>query len=438
MNFNKLKTKNREVFLMSQKNSNWIKLLVLMAGLLFLPMAVSAEVVYPVPSYDNDALAKVREWEKNWAGKKIDKTNIDQVSEYIPESFVHIYKEPVKWGAPPDNSYFMIKAYEQFVDTKGMIDATKKYAPLVKRNADGWIENYEDLAGVPFPAPKTGEELAWNFDFNTHGDSNHYGNSGPVITPGQSVERSTQTERWELYYVHRVDVQPLPKYEKNKKGIHRGMFQHMFKPPESNNTRFFNLRYIDPEKSDDGYMYYAPFRRIRRISVSQRTDTIDGSDFIYDDEYGWDGHVQRNTYKLTGRKDLLCSRRTDTTKFERQAGQAVPNNIVRERINTYVVEVKSKDPNYIYSKRIWYLDPETYLVTWTEIYDDLGKFWKCFEVLNTEFPSIQGGTKIVPSGYITVDLQRAHAANLLIVYKEIGQKKVDKTMFSMSNLQKTY
>ena len=134
----------------------------------------------------------------------------------------------------------------------------------------------------------------------------------------------------------------------------------------------------------------------------------------------------------------MASRRTDTTKFDRIPGQAVPGNIVRERVNTYVVEVKSKDPNYIYSKRIWYLDPETYLVTWTEIYDDLGKFWKCFEVLNTEFPSIQGGTKIVPSGYITVDLQRAHAANLLIVYKEIGQKKVDKTMFSMSNLQKTY
>jgi hypothetical protein len=423
---------------MCRKNSNRITLLALIGALLFLPMSVSAEVVYPVPSYDNEALTEVREWEKTWAGKKIDKTNIDQVAEYIPESFVSVYKDPEKWGAPADNSYFMIKAYEQFVDTKGMIDATKKYSSLVKMNADGWIENYADLAGVPFPAPKTGLELAWNFDFNTHGDSNHYENYGPVITPGESIERSTQTERWELYYVHRVDVQPLPKYEKNKKGIHRGMFQHMYKPPESNNTRFFNLRYIDPEKEDDGYMYYAPFRRIRRISVGQRTDTIDGSDFIYDDEYGWDGHILRNTYKLIGRKDLLCCRRADIPRFERIPGQAVPNNVVRERINTYVVEVKSKDPNYIYSKRIWYLDPETYLVTWTEIYDDLGKFWKCFEVLNTEFPTKAGGTKMVPAGYLTVDFQRTHAANLLSIYKEIGLEKVDTSMFTISNLQKTY
>ena len=53
-------------------------------------------------------------------------------------------------------------------------------------------------------------------------------------------------------------------------------------------------------------MWYAPFRRIRRINVGQRTDTIDGTDMIYDDEYGWDGHIQRNTYQLIGKKEMLC------------------------------------------------------------------------------------------------------------------------------------
>ncbi|MFC1591082.1 DUF1329 domain-containing protein [Thermodesulfobacteriota bacterium] len=404
----------------------------------FLPLvALAAEITYPVESYPQEQLAKVRAWEKQWAGKKIDKTNLDQIAQFLPAAFVEAYKDTKKWGAK-QGSYFVIAPYRQFVDTEGVITATKKYAPLVKTSEDGWIENYADIAGVPFPSPKTGLEIAWNFDFNTHGDANHYYNTGPVITPGVDVERRTKTERWELYYIHRVDVPPVPKYEKNKKGVHRGMFQHMYEPPESNNTRFFNLRYIDPAKSDDGYMYYAPFRRIRRISVGQRTDTIDGSDFIYDDEYGWDGHILRNTYKLTGRKELLCARRTDISKYERVRGQAIPNNIVRERINTYVVEVKSKDPNYLYGKRVWYIDPETYLCCWTEIYDDLGRFWKCFEVHATEFPSQQGGTKIVPCGYVTLDMQRNHAANLLSTYKEIGQERVDKRMFTISNLQKSY
>ncbi len=398
--------------------------------------AAAAEVVYPKSCFSEEELQKVREWEKTWVGKKIDKTNIDQVARFLPESFVGAYKDHKKWGA--ETSYFMIAPYKQFIDTKGQIEATKQYSPTVKMNAEKWIENYADIAGCPFPDPKSGIEIAWNFDFNSHGDANHYFNQGPVITPGVDVERRTKTERWELYWIHRVDVDPRPKYEKNKKGIHRGMFQHMFEPPESNNTRYYNLRYIDPNKSDDGYMYYAPFRRIRRISVGQRTDTIDGSDFIYDDEYGWDGHILRNTYKLVGTKEMLVCRRAKVDNFERVPGQAIPNNITRERIKTYVVEIKSKDPNYIYGKRVWYIDPETYLCTWTEIYDDLDRFWKCFEVLNTEFPSNKGGTKILPSGYLTMDFQRSHAANLLIRYQEVGLDRVDKRMFTISNLQKTY
>ena len=398
----------------------------------------AAEVTFPVAAYTGEELAKLRQWEKTWAGKKIDKNNIDQVAEFLPESYVGAYKEPEKWGAPSDDYFFYIIPYKRYTETSGMIAATKKYAPQVKVAADGWLENYTEIAGMPFPNPKTGIEIAWNFDFNTHGDANHYFNFGPVITPGVKVERRTRTERWELFYIHRVDVDPLPKYEKNNKGIHRGMFQHMYEPAESMNTRFFNLRYIDPKKSDNGYMYYAPFRRIRRIAVGQRTDTIDGSDIIYDDEYGWDGHIMRNTYKYAGRKELLCSRQTDIKKHKRQEGQAIPTGIKRERIKTYVVEVESKDPHYIYSKRIWYIDPESYYVLWTELYDDLNRFWKCFQILTQDFTTMKGENKKMISGYILMDFQRTHASNLWMDWKEVGLKKVNKKLFTISNLQKTY
>ena len=37
------------------------------------------EIRYPVPSYEGKELEEVRAWEKNWAGKRIDATTIDQV-----------------------------------------------------------------------------------------------------------------------------------------------------------------------------------------------------------------------------------------------------------------------------------------------------------------------------------------------------------------------
>jgi len=402
-------------------------------------VAVQAEeVTFPVAAYSGDELATVRAWEKTWAGKKINAANIDQVKDFMPESYVQAYKEAERWGAPPDNYYFVITPYKQIINTAGVIEATKKYAPQVQVDADGMIKNYADIAGVPFPQPKTGLEVAWNYDFNTHGDANHYDRKGPVITPGETIERRTHQETWELYWIHRVDVEPVPAYPKNKKGIHRGLFLHLYQPPESKDSRFFNLRYIDPKKSDDGYMYYAPFRRIRRISVGQRTDTVDGTDMIYDDEFGWDGHIMRNTYKFMGRKDMLCSRRVDPTKLERQQGQSIPSNIGRERLSTYVVEVENNDPNYIYGKRTWYVDPETYLIQWTEMYDDLDRFWKCFEILTTDFKTEQGPVRNVATGVILMDFQRTHSSLPLHEIREVGLKKVDKKMFTVQNLQKSY
>jgi hypothetical protein len=319
-----------------------------------------------------------------------------------------------------------------------VIAATKKYAPAVKVNAEGDIENYADIAGVPFPDPKNGLEIAWNFDFNTHGDSNHYARKGPVIAPGVSMERKTHQDQWELYWIHRTDVAPLPAYADNKKGIHRGLFLHLYEPPESQNSRFFNLRYIDKNKEDDGYMWYAPFRRIRRINVGQRTDTVDGSDMIYDDEYGWDGHIGRNTYQLIGKKDLLCSRHTDVKKFQRAPGQATPNNVTRERIATYVVEVNSKDPNYLYGKRVWYVDPETYLVLWTELFDELKRPWKCFEYYHADFKTNKGEMKNMIVGVNLLDFQRTHASLPLHEIYEVGTEKVDKSMFTVSYLSQSY
>lgn len=413
-------------------------IIVIILVLVFPLSALAAEVPFPVTAYSAEDLSKVREWEKIWAGKKIDKNNIDQVAEFLPESYVQAYKEPERWGAPPDDYYFNIIPYKQYIETPGMISATKMYAPQVKMNAESWIENYADIAGMPFPNPKTGIEVAWNFDFNTHGDSNHYARKGPVITPGVSIERTTHQEQWELYWIHRVDVEPLPKYVKNKKGIHRGLFLHLYEPAESQNSRFFNLRYIDPKKSDDGYMYYAPFRRIRRIAVGQRTDSVDGSDMIYDDEFGWDGHILRNTYEHKGKQEMLCSRQTDIMKLKRQKGQSIPNNLNRERISTLKIEVKSKDPNYLYSKRIWYVDPESYYIVWEELYDDLNRFWKCFEILTTDFKTEKGETKKMINGTIMIDFQRTHSSLPLHEIYEVGLKKVDKKMFSIQNLQKTY
>jgi len=403
----------------------------------FISTLRAEEIVYPTSAYSKDELAKVREWEKNWAGKNLDKTNVDQVAEFLPESYVDIYKNPEKWGAPPgENITSILVPYQQIIETKGMIEATKKYAPLVKTNLDGSIANYGEIAGVPYPAPKTGIEIAWNMDFNNHGDTEHYMRDGPNINPKQRTERSSKQEQWYLTFMHRTEMDPKPVLP-TKKGILRGTFVHMYEPPEFINTRYYNLRFMDTAKDDMTYFWYAQFRRIRRLSTTQRTDSIDGTDLIYDDEFFWDGHITRNTYTHKGKKDLLCCRHQDVSKFNRPNGQIMSNDLMLERLNTLVVDVFNKDPSYLYSKRIWYVDPETYIILWTEIYDQKGRFWKCFMQNTGNNKTALGETKNNIVGSVFVDYQRTHGGHSTNKIKGVSVE-LDTKMFSITNLQRTY
>ncbi len=422
------------------------KLVVLSVVLLSFPLSSYSSEVLAGKAYSDEELAKLREWEKTWVGKKIDKENFDQVAEFIPETYHTIYKDPESWGAPQGtNFWFEIVPYKTVEPTDGFKAATEKYSSMVKVNDDGSIANLGEIAGRPFPQPETGLEMAYNFDMNNRGDTFYYRKYSPNVNPKSRTERLADQEYWELYFVNRTELDPKPAYSKdvNKRGYRRGYFLHMYLPSEFLNTRMYNLRFIDPSKEDDTYLWYSQFRRIRKLSTKQRTDAIDGTDLIYDDEYCWDGQIMRNKYTYKGKKELLCARHQDMTKISRERGMVPFNGLTLERLNTLVVHADNIDPNYLYGTRIWYLDPESYLIQWTEIYDQQGKIWKCFmqqtRMIETEIGQMNQG--IV--GTIFVDVQRIHGGNTSQEYYEEEALKpkmslpVSPDMFTIANLQRT-
>ncbi len=385
--------------------------------------------------YTEDELVTLREWEKKWVGVRIDSSTIDQVAQYLPQRVAEIYAANGDWGAPPEGYYFTISRNRPAAETRGMKQATRRNLPRAAMRPDGSLEDFTDIAGMPFPQPATGLEVAWNYDFNTHGDAAHYTRTGTNINPIRGTEKVGVQDAWELFWIHRVDVDPRPALPQNTRGVSRSTFYHMYSPPEFKNIRMFNLRYIDPHKSDMAYMWLSAFRRIQRISNASRTDSIDGTDLIYDDEYGWDGQILRNTYRLTGTRELLCGRHVDIEKAVRIPGQALLNNVSRERTKTLVVEVVSRDPNYLYGKRIWYVDPETYLILWTEIYDRQMRYWKCFENLTNDIRTESGEYKNFIVGNHYLDFQRKHAGTWQNTRIQVGIE-LGPDMFTLFNLQR--
>jgi hypothetical protein len=408
----------------------------------FLFLAVPAAAQEMQQAFSDEELARVREWEKTWAGKKIDKTNIDQVAQFMPEALVTVIKNPDTWGAPPEGYFFRIRPYEFIAETPNFIAASKANAGKAKLAEDGSIANLGELAGRLFMDP--GEDaikMAWNFEMQNRGDAYHYRRYSPNINPKSRSERLADQEYWEFYFVNRTELDPRPAVDKNPKGYRRGMFLHMYLPAEFLNTRMYTVRYIDQKKEDDSYLWYSQFRRIRRVNTAQRTDAIDGSDIIYDDEYLWDGQLLRNTYTYKGKKDLLTDRHDGMAQATQDPGQSLKNGLTFERCNLLVVDAVSKDPNYLYSKRVWYLDPETYYIMFTEIYDQQGRFWKLFFNSTQPLLSETGVMKPVIMGTHFYDLQRTHSG--LSDQQRSGPPKISDAsisaeMFTTGYLQKTY
>jgi hypothetical protein len=384
----------------------------LSAARIFLyPLLVYAgEIPFPLSAYSEEELAKVREWEKNWVGKKISTENVDQAKDFLSGAVYKAMKNPQVLGAP--SLWCEIVPYRFYTVSRGMIEQTKKYAPDSKLDAQEALLNFGNVAGIPFPQPKTGAEMAWNFDSNTRGDTHYVLTEGEVVDCKTTLERHAGMLRWDTYWMSRSDVPPVPKIadDKNPRGIFRSFFQRHIAPVDFVDTAMLEVRYKDLTREEDLWVYTAMFRRIRRYATSQRTDTIDGTDLIYDDQDGWYTSPTWNTYKYIGRADLLVGRHVDNTKVQRINGQGFWNGLQRERVNHWVVEVSSKDKDYIYSKQIWYLDPETWQMNFKVMYNRQGELWKMYEMFYNEYPTVLGQKVAYMSCEHTVDFIRHHGS----------------------------
>ena len=198
------------------------------------------------------------------------------------------------------------------------------------------------------------------------------------------------------------------------------------------------IKYQDIHREEDLWVYTAMFRRIRRYANNQRTDTIDGTDMVYDDQDGWYTHLVHNTYKALGRADHLVARHQDEEKIERITGQGFWNGFQRERVNHWAVEVRNKDPNYIYSKQIWYLDPESWQMNFKVMYNRRGELWKMYEFGYIEFPSYGGQTTPIFNIEHIFDFLRNHGSASRRGIQEVGMDIPLKLFQTKSLKEKSY
>ena len=354
-------------------------------------------------------------------GDVITAANVDQAKELISPGIEWC----VRHGWP-----LKIVETKKIEWPKAYKDATEKYSPQVKLAPDGLtLQSY--VAGQPFPKvdandPQVATKIMWHYEYKwlTTDDvdlRNFDADTGTIhggSTP-MSVERHFLLDHFRvLRYVGRLYQDPKPLWQTSEGYQSKGSLHPILEPFDLKGVGALSFRYIDPSKQDDTWLYLPSLRRVRRLSSAQRSDALFGQDTDVDSYYGYAGHIAWMSWKYLGEKQMLGCWHAENYPVKWAAGGAdFAFDDGWEKRKVHVVEGVSKLAQYAYSKRILFIDNETWAVPYSDIYDRSGQLWKIwvneFSFRKQPFPGAKLSTYAEEQAYapsiVMVDMQLQHA-----------------------------
>ncbi|HSP96334.1 MAG TPA: DUF1329 domain-containing protein [Candidatus Dormibacteraeota bacterium] len=312
-------------------------------------------------------------------GDVINKDNKDKVTDLISPG--------VMWCV--DHGMTMkIVPYQKIDWNPAYKEATEKYSGQVKLSADGrTIENH--VGGLPFPNidpndPNVALKIMFNYEYKPYVTDdqdlrNFDADTGTVSDKPLDVERHYILDHLRtLFYTGRLYVDPKPVLLPNSDGVRAKQSLHpILEPFDLKGVGLTGIRYLDPDRQDDTWLYLPTLRRVRRLSSAQRSDALFGQDTDVDSYGGYAGQIPWFTWKFLGSKKILGTFHAEKFPVEYCPGGA---DFVYcdnwEPRDVWVLEGVAKQAQYAYGKRVLFIDKETYYISYSDIYDKAGQLWK--------------------------------------------------------------
>jgi hypothetical protein len=345
---------------------------------------------------------------------------------------------------------------------KTYVEATRKGIGKVKLGAKlGELDGY--VAGRAFPEepslddPRAGEKLSWNYKYGYNWGDN------AAIYPfywtyrdmkSGKVERTIKFNFHFLNFMHRVNQQPLPEVPNNPARVFRGIYVKVLEPFDLKNTQLLILRYENDLKRDNAWLYLGFQRRVRRLATGQVTDSFLGSDLMIEDFEGYNGRTSDMTWTYKGTVNILLpfyrhnelklsDKRVDSDGYRYVAlggkGGCFPQ-IKWALRKAYVVEAVPVDKNHPISKRIFYMDAQTFTLPRTVIYDRKGELWKSWFIGQAHpdyhLPKNKGSGVSLDDSFAMIDVQAGHCTTGQFK-GQVEPKLNPQSLFTVQNMRAT-
>lgn len=308
---------------------------------------------------------------------RIDAKNVDQYADKLSEGQKTLIKKYPTYYIDIYPSH-RTAAYPQAV-----LDATVRNATSCQIQKDGLAVDPSCRGGLPFPIPKTGNEVMWNqqvrYKIGTGYSTTSSSNSWVIDANGSITKTAEQAtfEETPYYQVAQPDRDAL---------MYARVFSRNDYPARRSGEVVVLTDFLDPLAKARRSFSYSPGQRRVKLAPEFAFDTpvaSQGGVTLFDELQMFSGSQDRFDYKLVGKKEMYIPYNAYKFYFgTKQEDQFMPHhaNPANERWElhrVWVVEATLKPGmRHVYSKRTYYLDEDTFGVGLYDAWDKSGALYR--------------------------------------------------------------
>lgn len=310
--------------------------------------------------------------------------------ELMPAHLYARFNEPGGQGQNHGGNFteFEVIPTRQYYPPYGFSMDTIKNEGKARLDEKGYADELTFEAGMPFPKP-SGPHAGWqvihNFDMATPVFEDAVG-----VMYDLGIDNSFKKDRDGLYkyYILRTARRSVlePKgrwYDARAERLQENMVSYsvLYAPRDMYGNAYYTASYDAPDTQDKILFYTPLLRRIRMYTTTDNQDQALGMDYAGDDDAFLAQDLRPDLYPyetkiLEEREFLVPACTIDGEAWLDSKNKFLWRNLKFERRPCYLIEMKQLDSNYIYSKRLYWVDKETFVPFVGEFYDQKGRLWR--------------------------------------------------------------
>lgn len=309
----------------------------------------------------------------------IDASNVDKYADKLSPGEIQLIKQSKGYRMDVYPSHRECE-FPEFVEQNSSANLTQ-----AKLASDGQTVQAAVLPGVPFPQPKNGAQAILNYETRYRGEGIEWAPLATVISPRPgSNDWIDATGPQVFFFPSGKEGKATPA---SVDQLSLAAYFSIESPAALAGQAFVQRQYFD--KDSETYYYFPGQRRVRRMPAYTHDAPLIGfeNQYLIDESNMFNGSIDRFNWKLVGKREMIVpyddfgmyAFNSKLRDIATPSGIA-PDHRRYEVHRVWEVEATLKPTaRHVASKKVFYLDEDSWLVLVGEDYDAQNKLWKVRE-----------------------------------------------------------